>query len=460
MSRFLRKLWKQKPSQWGGLSAVKRAVAENCESLYGINSSNILFVFPFWERAGSVIHDYGSFSINLLRTETAHTLWGGKGLSYDGLDNLQVQTLATPELINSSGEYHFVKGFLQNVENFDSDAVQNLARQANKYFTVLNTGALKFTESTYGTDCDAQSNADLLQDASEFAVSYNYRGGGILPSLYLNGEEMDYASRAAGTAGASTAGDILGIGCAPGDVLNSQFYGRIDCTYRFSQNLKSEQVALIDDNPYGLLARVPQVVYFLPTNVVSLEDDVTVATLRGSELMIVGEVLSDDINDIYVHSSETFTQGVTLTDDINALSVSSEESIIVGEVLNDDITLINAVSTESFVYGAILTDDVVAMRLISSESVIKGEVFTDNAHILELLSTEELLTAFILTDDIQQLILASSETMGSSSGFEDTVKIITVASSEYMGILRIIVNPLIQDVEEYKINDVRGYEIQ
>ena len=79
MSFINRQLYKQKPQQWGSVSAVQSSLFHNLESI-GIDHQTCVLALPLWELSG-VPHDYVSGSTGLFY---GSAVWTDRGINTTG----------------------------------------------------------------------------------------------------------------------------------------------------------------------------------------------------------------------------------------------------------------------------------------------------------------------------------------------------------------------------------------
>jgi len=237
----LRKLWKNKPKQWGPASLVQSGLFNAAERL-GIDPASCQLALPMW---GAAI-DY----VNGIRPDSV--------LNAKFVNN----TLAL-----TAGYVHMPSGF--PITNPWSVLVRCTGTVRNQY--VLGWGSISPLKGAPHIGHHhslgyrlASWGGGQIDDMISWAGVLDFAGtkktsGNSLAKKYFQGKLLN-----SGDLDDSTLFDSSGY---IGAVSNggSPWTGTIDYVLCFNAELSSDQIALLSDNPYQLWQPVPQKTYFIPS---------------------------------------------------------------------------------------------------------------------------------------------------------------------------------------------------
>ena len=307
---FLRQLYKQKPKQWGPISAVRAAVYRNAEEIYGIDPASIIIACPYWE------HNYREITTG--KTAAAKALYGGDATKLrfiygsDGYPDrlfsyysayyydIKQPSTAVDELsivisFNNYIDSSYNRGFLDakgaDTSNWSTTKGYSLSYRAD--------GGILWMVA----DQDTYTTTDYVEDNKDHNLAVSWKAGDH-QDIYIDGSEVSYDKHV--VASSYTAiDDYLRIGTYY-DGWSNNNYRMGSALYSFThfkQALNQDQIGLFNDLPYQLFAPNPGKLYFdmgLATStgtVVSV--DTGTITLTGQTVGVIADVnLSVDTGSI------------------------------------------------------------------------------------------------------------------------------------------------------------------
>jgi len=253
---------RQKPRQWGSLSAVRSAVFRNAEAR-GIDPQSIILYMPFWEGAGEAISMlFGPVADWEFRSDVG---WNakGNGIDFPGENYDRCEITISADDPNYNVDQHTLIMHLQvtNLLNNDSDAVQTLFKlnPIEAYFS--SGGALRTQRITNSTCQRAVSQDGLIANGDNFQAAFVLPQLGINPSIYVNGVAVPLSLQTGGNGTITPSGDF-GLGCREGYDWANQYYGAMYSVLRFSSLLNASTIGQLYETPYALLQPNPTPLIF------------------------------------------------------------------------------------------------------------------------------------------------------------------------------------------------------
>ena len=279
---FLRQSYKQKPKQWGPVSAVQSALFHNLERM-GIDPQTCQLALPMWERTGGIAHNYAKNNDGVITSPE----WIENGLKY--------ASVVFPSVF-ISGAFTII--WNRNVKSISADN-PFVGNSNGSRWVSIDGDYPEFRAAELGANCGINAGVSSIGHINECYIGKRYGGGAVL-MYYANGVYLGIG----GTTwdGFGTYFDRLANGAA--DVV-------VDQMSTFDGNLNGTQIALLSDNPYQLWQPVPQKTIFLPqggsvetflsmSGLINAISRITGQAHKGSELYGSVSSVSSIISDLSV----------------------------------------------------------------------------------------------------------------------------------------------------------------
>lgn len=330
MSHFLRKLWKQKPKQWGGASAVRRAIAENAEKIYGINPSAFRFISPLWSK---YIYNYaemeGFYGVNV-EFSRGNIDFNGTS-AYSEIAPLRfnppLTILTKIKRRSSEGSYN---GIITAVQDGGGWGGFGLFGMSDGRYRAQ-------AESSYSEDV---STTDAYPE--DIDISLCLRATQSSYAIYIDGEKASF-DKTIGTNYNPTSLDTFHL--AKSTASTELFDGIMNYAIVLDDVLSQSQVAYFSDNPYGLFAPIAKPVYFIPT--------VVGGTIQG--VCTEAFAWSDSSSKTAIFRAEA-VESIAFSDDDNSLATFAAS---ITDVINITDATINFATLQSSVTDLInITDNI------------------------------------------------------------------------------------------------------
>lgn len=254
MAIYLKHSANVKPWRWGGDTDIQYAVKENAGKIYGINPDNIVLAMPMFPNAPLL--DYSKSGNHGI--EVGGPTWRGQSLSFDGVDDY-VNVAASASMNNLTDQLTISLWFKQDVVQQGKDLIYQYKQSSTYiYKFYLSSGTKRISWST-----DTSVGAASVTSVTNFEANQWYHLVGIYNGsnniIYVNGV-YDNQIAQSGTLDAPIGVGYFRMAAQP-------YRGLIDNPLISNIALTADQVALMNDRPWGLYEPVSRPVYFFQSAV-------------------------------------------------------------------------------------------------------------------------------------------------------------------------------------------------
>jgi len=239
---------KQKPRQWGPLSAVQAAIKDNCNRL-GFPAPYAAWLF--WEDAGETAHDYSEYDTHATSTSL---LWSGNAGYFDSNYSIPLGDPAILDIPNNDGLTIFaivtIYSFINvasvlygGADNNDRPGYNLRTILGDELQIVIGNGSERKAAAISPTIDEKTSIVAVVNSGIELSISsYNTK---TVTSLSGYSEELNGPDK------------IIG-----GSNTDVYYHGLIDNLWVFPKAFTDSQSALFHEQPYALIQPVSRPVYF------------------------------------------------------------------------------------------------------------------------------------------------------------------------------------------------------
>ena len=345
MGIFLRQGYNVKPVRWGSNLDIQRAVMENCEKIYGIDSSDLVLALPlFW---GQPCYDYSIYGNNGINNGAVPSI---EGFDFNGSSSdIQITNSVSlnPSYISILAK---IKTSASGAHNqiCSKDKTEGTDQRVWQFkksdLDVINL--IPFNAASSGDESGTTNIAD--------GVSHHVVGtwDGAKIQVYVDGKVDGSGSAFAGTLRTGQTNDVF-IGRMNSQIDHYYFDGFIDLVHIFSIALEPNQIALFNGLSYGLYQPViPKIFYFtpisstgvlntiLPIISVEIEGTVEVKSLNATLPVITADLKGSGILNaalpIITSELESFNDGNL---DVTLPVITTEITGFAGEIGEVSVTL-------------------------------------------------------------------------------------------------------------------------
>ena len=274
MSIFLRKLWQNKPRQWGPVSRVQASLFHNADSIYGIDPNSFFAALPGWDSYNYAKED---------RLPNHGAAFEKNTLTFDDAD------ISIPPFPYLACSVAFLGCTLANITTWQylwhscCDLISTDAIYGIKFQFIIDTGELAISYFDGGKAGPDHRRSKIGGSAT--TAKANYAGvinGYNDMDLYVNGS--DIGGTYSGNATTYNAGPYWGaFGAATSQQTINYGHFSVGTILVAKAAWLPSQIAALSDNPYGLWQRVAPVTYFVPGGSITLKN--IVDTGIGSDVI-------------------------------------------------------------------------------------------------------------------------------------------------------------------------------
>jgi len=226
---------------------------DNCEKIYGIDSSELFLAIPMWERSGNKIYDY---SRNNNNGDITTALWNTYGLRFNGSSDY----IAVPD----ADELTLINAFsiITTINRDDTSRgviIDKGGSSGNREYRIeaFNSTQLYILIGSNGGDWGFTwlANATVLPgNMTNICVTWDNSGSGPV-LVYLDGNEENNDTYTGNTTN-GIANLLIGANNNNLDNPENFFDGIINNIVIFKKAINAAQVSLFNDRPYGLFEQV------------------------------------------------------------------------------------------------------------------------------------------------------------------------------------------------------------